>query len=142
MGLRARFKINMIAICSAMVLSFMALGFAGVALFYFFSSSFSPDAAALLTAAVYLLMAIIILIFATLFSSYDRRHGHTLRSKTPANPLEEALQESFDPVIRDWVKQHPGRSVTLTLLAGVVLGSSGEARELLKKCYDRQLNDK
>lgn len=141
MGLRARFKINTVAIGIACVFVLLALGFSGLALFYFLASYLSPDTAALLTAALYLLLAIIILIFARLFSIYDRRHSRLSYNNAKSNPLEEALQQSFDPAIRDWVKQHPGRGVTLTLLVGVVLGSSDDARELLKQYVDRHFND-
>lgn len=141
MGLRARFKVNTIAIGVAAVFFLLALGFAGLAMFYFFSSYFSLDLAALLTAAIYLLLALIVLIFAQLFSIYDRRRSQLSRNDNSISPLEESLQKPFDPAIRDWVKQHPGRSVTLTLLAGVVLGSSDDLRDALKKYYDRHLND-
>ncbi len=141
MGLRARFKVNTVAIGIAAVFSLLALGFGGLAAFYFFFSYFSPELAALLTAAIYLLLAIIVLIFAQLFSIYDRRRNRFSRTDGTRNPLEETLQKPFDPEIRNWVKQHPGRSVTLTLLAGVVLGSSDDVRDLLKKYCDRHFND-
>lgn len=141
MSLRYRLKIQSIAIAIALVFFLIALSFCAVALFYNFSQYFSVDVSALLTAAVYLILVLIALSFARLFSLLDRRQCGPLHRTKRHNPLEAALQDSLDPEIRDWVKQNPGRSLTLTLLAGMVLGSSNDARDLLKKYCERYFNE-
>lgn len=141
MSLRYRLKIQGIAIAIALVFFLIALSFSSVALFYNFSQYFSADVSALLTAAVYLILALLVLSFARLFSLLDRRRCRSLRRTKRHNPLEAALQDSLDPEIRNWVKKNPGRSITLTLLAGMVLGSSNDARDLLKKYCERYFNE-
>ena len=53
--------------------------------------------------------------------------------------VEAALQQSVDPAIRDWIVKHPSRSLTLTVLAGALIGSNADARKLVKQFLDRHL---
>lgn len=141
MSLRARLKVNSIAIVIAVLFALLALAFAGIALYQHLGQYFLPDVAALLTAAVFLLLAMLALLAAKLFTIQHKQK--TSLSSTSVqdtlNLLEAGLQQSIDPAIRDWIIKHPGRSLTLTVLAGTLIGSNAEARKLIKQFVDRHL---
>lgn len=141
MSLRSRIKINGIAIAIAVLFALLALGFAGIALYQHLGLYFLPDIAALLTAMVFLLLALLALLAAKLFAMQDKNKpvpaGDSLQNKLAM--VEAALQQSIDPTIRDWIVKHPGRSLTLTVLAGALIGSNADARKLVKQFVDRHL---
>lgn len=143
MSLLARIKVNSIAIVIAVLFAVLALVFAGIALYQHLGQYFLPDVAALLTAMVFLFLALLALLAAKLFAlqekSKPRVAKDSLHSKLAL--LEASLQQSVDPTIRQWIIDHPGRSMTLTILAGTLLGSNAESRKLIKQFVDRHLGN-
>ncbi len=142
MSLRSRIKINSIAIAIAVLFALFALGFAGIALYQHLGLYFLPDVAALLTAMVFLLLALLALLAAKLFALQDKNNPAAPAGDSLHNNLamvEAALQQTIDPAIRDWIVKHPGRSLTLTVLAGALIGSNADARKLVKQFVDRHL---
>lgn len=139
MSLRTRLKVNGIAIAIAVLFALLALGFAGVALYQHLNQYFMPDVAALLTAMVYLFLALLALITAKVFAMQDKQQPAISPGKAQQtlSALEAGLQQSVDPAIRDWIVKHPGRSLTLTVLAGTLIGSNADARKLIKQFVDR-----
>ena len=124
-----------------MLFALLALGFAGIALYQHLGLYFLPDVAALLTAMAFLLLALLALLAAKLLSLQDKNTpasaGDSLHNKLAM--VEAALQQTVDPAIRDWIVKHPGRSLTLTVLAGTLIGSNADARKLIKQFVDRHL---
>lgn len=143
MSLLSRIKVNSIAIAIAVLFALIALVFAGFALYQHLSYYFLPDVAALLTAMAFLVLALLALLAAKLFALKEK-------NKPVASPeplldklamLEAGLQQSVDPAIREWIVKHPGRSITMTVLAGTLIGSNAEARKLIKQFVDRHLGE-
>ena len=143
MSLLSRIKVNSIAIAIAVLFALIALVFAGIALYQHLGHYFLPDVAALLTAMAFLVLALLALLAAKLFALKEK-------SKPVASPeplldklamLEAGLQQSVDPAIRQWIVKHPGRSITMTVLAGTLIGSNAEARKLIKQFVDRHLGE-
>lgn len=143
MSLLSRIKVNSIAIAIAVLFALIALVFAGIALYQHLGYYFLPDVAALLTAMAFLVLALLALLAAKLFSMKEK--GKPVASREPLQDklamLEAGLQQSVDPAIREWIVKHPGRSITLTVLAGTLIGSNAEARKLIKQFVDRHLDE-
>ncbi|AFJ03184.1 Protein of unknown function (DUF1469) [Methylophaga frappieri] len=139
----AKLKVNGIAIAIAVVFSLMAVGFAGLALYYWLNVHFLPDVAALLTALIFVLLALMTLLIAKLVNRGDTVSTPSSSDwQTKLAAMEQGLQQHVDPRVSDWVKRHPGRSMTLCVLAGTLIGSNEEARRLIKNVVDDFLNSK
>ncbi len=142
MSLLSRIKVNSIAIAIAVLFALLALVFAGIALYQHLSLYFLPDIAALLTAAVFLVLAILALLSAKLFVMQEKSKPPVASSASlheKLTMLELSLQQSVEPEIRNWIIRHPGRSLTLTILAGTLIGSNADSRKLVKQFLDRHL---
>ncbi|MDT8310454.1 MAG: phage holin family protein [Methylophaga sp.] len=141
MSLLSRIKVNSIAIVIAVLFALLAIMFAGIALYQHLGLYFLPDIAALFTAAAFLVLALIALLAAKLNSRQKKNKplasSDSLQEKLTM--LELSLQQSVDPAIRNWIIKHPGRSLTLTVLAGTLIGSNADARKLVKQFLDRHL---
>lgn len=135
MSFYSRLVVKIAAIFLALVLCLLAMIFGSVALFYIFTLYFSSVQAALLTAAMLLFLAFIVLLFVSLFGM--RRQPYFYRLTRSNNPVEEIIQDAVTPALCDWVKRYPGRSMAMTLLAGMIVGSNKDSRYLFKKHFDR-----
>jgi len=143
MSLISRIKVNSIAIFIAVLFALISLVFAGVALYQHLGYYFLPDVAALLTAMAFLVLALTALLAAKLFALQEKNKPVARREPLldKLAMLEAGLQQSVDPAIREWIVKHPGRSITLTVLAGTLIGSNAEARNLIKQFVDRHLGE-
>lgn len=143
MSLLSRIKVNSIAIAVAVLFALLALVFTGIALYHHLGEYFLADIAALLTAATFLVLALLALLAAKLFALQEKNKpvigNDSLHSKLAM--LEAGLQQSVDPAIRQWIVNHPGRSLTLTVLAGTLIGSNADARKLVKQFVDRYIGN-
>ncbi len=143
MSLLSRIKVNSIAIAIAVLFALFSLVFAGIALYQYLGYHFLPDIAALLTAMAFLVLALSVLLAAKLFALQEK--NKPLASREPLLDklamFEAGLQQSVDPAIREWIVKHPGRSITLTVLAGTLIGSNAEARNLIKQFVNRHLGE-
>lgn len=141
MNLLSRIKVNSIVIVIAVLFALLAIVFAGIALYQHLGLYFLPDIAALLTAVAFLVLALLALLAAKLVSMQGKNKpqasSESLHEKLTM--LELSLQQSVDPAIRNWIIKHPGRSLTLTVLAGTLIGSNADARKLVKQFLDRHL---
>lgn len=136
MNWRLRIQLNTVAYAVALLLFICAIGFAGVGGYLTLTRVVTPTVAALLTAAGYILVALIAIGAVKAIIRYSDRRRKS-RRKHPADELEQALQDNFDPLIGDWIKRNPGRAVLVTLLAGVAAGYSDSVRGALKDLYKR-----
>lgn len=141
MSLLSRIKVNSIAIAIAVLFALLAIVFGGIALYQHLGLYFLPDIAALLTAIAFLVLSLLALLAARLVSMQQKNKpqasSDSLHEKLTM--LELSLQQSVDPAIRNWIIKHPGRSLTLTVLAGTLIGSNADARKLVKQFLDRHL---
>ncbi|HET8808514.1 MAG TPA: hypothetical protein VFM76_09050 [Methylophaga sp.] len=142
MSIFSRIKVNSIAVVIAVLFALLALVFAGIALYQHLSLYFLSDIAALLTAVAFLILALLALLTAKLFVMQEKNKPSLAGSDSLQEKLtllEFTLQQSVDPAIRDWIIRHPGRTLTLTVLAGTLIGSNADARKLVKQFLDRHL---
>jgi lysylphosphatidylglycerol synthetase-like protein (DUF2156 family) len=121
------------------LMSIFALGFMGYGIYLALTVHFSPEISALLTALVYLFFATLTLLVAKLLSQVYKQAPRRHQTQA-AEEFEILLEKLSDPELSEWIKKHPGKSVAATLMMGVVVGYSDEARSLFKtvcrKCMD------
>lgn len=129
MGWRSRVQINTVALTVATILGLFALGFAGFAIYQALLLHYPPSMAAALTAAGYAAAAVLVMLIAK-FAVYQTKKANDVSQPKVADmdDLENLLQTVISPAISKVVRQHPGKSVITTLLAGLVVGYNNETR--------------
>ncbi|MTI63053.1 phage holin family protein [Methylophaga sp.] len=140
MSWRSRLQLSTIAITLTMMIGFLALGFVGMAVFLVLAEHFPSSLAALITAGSYLALGLLVTGVAILIN----KPSHPASSRSAERPADEveALTQCLDnPALADFIKKHPGTSLVTTLVAGVVVGYSDEARALLKS-FSQSQSDK
>lgn len=142
MNWRSRIQLSTIAIIFTIMLGFLALGFAGVAAFTVLSLHFTAAVAALLTAAIYLFIALLITASVVWINKPQQTKS---KCKDPAETSLEEIEAMADrlahPALTALIKEHPGKSAIATLVAGVIVGYSEEARTMLKSFSQQQTDN-
>jgi type VI protein secretion system component VasK len=123
----------MIALVLTIMLVFLAFGFAGVAVFIGLSAYFTTAVAALLTMAAYLTVALVILaVAAWLNRSPRQKTAPAAESETSLNEIEAVINSLSHPALTSLIREHPGKTIATTVVAGIIVGYSKQARTVLK----------
>jgi len=140
MSWQFRLQLSTVALVVSVMLGFIALGFAGLAMFIALSEVYQASTAAVITAGIFIGVALLL----TFTISCINKVQKTKRKQVP-----EASQNDVDiindmlanPALVELIKQHPGKSMLATIAAGVVFGYSTEARDMLKT-FSKQYTEK
>lgn len=136
MGWRSRVKINTAALIIAFLLGMLSLGFAGVAVYFTLLNHYPAHIAALITASMHALAALLVLLVTRLVTARNRAAPASPPKKPQGiDDLENLLAALVSPELGKLIKQHPGKSVLITLLAGLAVGCNDETRSAAKKMY-------
>ncbi|WP_438969674.1 hypothetical protein [Methylophaga sp.] len=141
MSWRSRLQLSTVSIIMTLLLSFFALGFAGVAEFIALAAVFETSVAAVITALSYVILALLLLIVT---NSINREQKNKQSKKIPDSSQQEVdafLESLTNPALAQLIKQHPAKTMIATVAAGVVVGYSAEAREMLK-AFSQQCSEK
>lgn len=120
--------------------------FLGLAAYFAFRENLPPELAALVTAACGIVLIALILVIARIANG-SRRSSRPGSSRSNGNgngnyaelgeDFEDFLREHADPVLSDWVRNHPDRAAVTTLLLGIAAGYSDRFRHVLMDLYSR-----
>ncbi len=140
MSWRSRLQYSTIAVMLTLITGFLALVFVGVAVYLALAEHFPSSLAALITAGSYLALGLLVTGVAILINKPPRpASGNT--AERPSDEVEALSRCLENPALADYIKKHPGRSIATTLIAGVLVGYSDEARALLKSFSQSQSDD-
>lgn len=130
-----RMQSKTLAVVAAAVFALFGTGYVALGIYLLIGMYLVPYQAALLTALVFFLPVLCIWIF---FLRTPKSNTEP-KPTTPVATDEQAVLASLlgDPELEKWIKRHPIGSLALTTLAGVAVGYSSEARELLKSFSQR-----
>lgn len=131
MNWRSRLQYSTIAVILTLMIGFLALVFVGVAVYMSLAAHFPSHLAALITAGSYLGLGLLVTGVAILINKPPRPATSTAEDR-PSDEVEALTRCLENPALADYIKKHPGKSLATTLIAGVVVGYSDEARALLK----------
>jgi len=137
MSWRSRLQYSTIAVMLTLMIGFLALVFVGVAVFLVLAEHFPSSLAALITAGSYLALGLLVTGVAILINK-PPRPAPSNSTERPSDEVEALTQCLENPALADYIKKHPGKSLATTLIAGVVVGYSEEARALLKSLSQSQ----
>ncbi len=132
------------ALVTALVvpLALCVFAFLGLAGYFAFTEILPPKLAALVTAACGIVLIALILVIARIANA-SRDVSSRSGSRPDTEPidigkdLEEFLREHADPVLSDWVRNHPDRAALTTLALGIAAGYSDRFRQVLMDMYSR-----
>lgn len=132
------------ALVTALVvpLALCVFAFLGLAGYFAFSEILPPKLAALVTAACGIVLIALILVIARIANaSRDVSSRSGARSDSEdldlGEDLEQFLREHADPVLSEWVRNHPDRAALTTLALGIAAGYSDRFRHVLMDLYSR-----
>lgn len=118
-------------------LALCVFAFLGLAGYFAFRENLPPDLAALVTAACGIVLIALILIIARIANG-SRSSSKSDRERVDlGEDLEDFLREHADPVLSDWVRNHPDRAAVTTLVLGIAAGYSDRFRHVLIDLYSR-----
>ncbi len=140
MNWRSRLQYSTIAVVLTLMIGFLALVFVGVAVFLVLAEHYPSSLAALITAGSYLALGLLVTGLAILINKPPRPVPRKTIEQ-PADEVEALTQCLQNPALAEYIKKHPGKSLATTLIAGVVVGYSDEARALLKSFSQSQPDD-
>lgn len=113
------------------------IAFLALACYFSLLSMLSPALAALVTAAAGIVLVAFVLLIARISAPSS---GKSPR-KEPLDAGEEFenfLRKHADPVLTQWVREHPDKAALTTLLLGVAAGYSQAVRRVLLDTYLRR----
>lgn len=123
-------------------LALCVFAFLGLAGYFAFRVNLPPELAALVTAACGIVLIALILVIARIAdgsrssSRPDGERGDGERVDL-GEDIEAFLRERADPVLSDWVRNHPDRAAVATLVLGIAAGYSDRFRHVLIDLYSR-----
>lgn len=140
MSWQSRLQLSTVALVVSVMLGFIALGFAGLAMFIALSEVYQASVAAVITAGIFIGVALLL----TFTISCINKLQKTKRKQVPEtsqNDVDVITDMLANPALAELIKQHPGKSMLATIAAGVVFGYSAEARDMLKT-FSKQYTEK
>ncbi|NKI34439.1 hypothetical protein HFP89_04590 [Wenzhouxiangella sp. XN79A] len=135
--LKQRAETGVLATALVIPLALCVFAFLGVAGYFTFRESLPPNLAALVTAACGIVLIALVLIGAKLANRTRSTPPPSQSDFELGEELESYLREHADPVLSDWVRDHPDRAALVSLALGVAAGYSGRFRSVLMDMYAR-----
>ncbi|MFO7762695.1 MAG: hypothetical protein R6V61_03050 [Wenzhouxiangellaceae bacterium] len=136
--LKKRAETGVLVIALVVPLALCVFAFLGLAGYFAFRAILPPELAALVTAACGIVLIALVLLLARI-ANIDRGPSSRSRSKRVefGDDLEAFLRDHADPVLSDWVRNHPERAAVTTLVLGIAAGYSDRFRGVLMDMYSR-----
>ncbi|MFP4207306.1 MAG: hypothetical protein ACLFSC_01530 [Wenzhouxiangella sp.] len=113
------------------------IAFLALACYFSLLPVLSPALAALVTAAAGIVLIAFVLVIARL-SAAGAGASSPPHSTEPGEEFEAFLRQHADPVLTQWVRDHPDKAALTTLLLGVAAGYSQAVRRVLLDTYLRR----
>ncbi|MBS3744176.1 MAG: hypothetical protein KGY48_07510 [Wenzhouxiangellaceae bacterium] len=136
--LKKRAETGVLVIALVVPLALCVFAFLGLAGYFAFRVILPPGLAALVTAACGIVLIAIVLLIARIANARPRSSSRTSReSLDTGEDFENFLREHADPVLSDWVRNHPERAAVTTLVLGIAAGYSDRFRGVLMDMYSR-----
>ncbi|WP_376696242.1 hypothetical protein [Wenzhouxiangella sp. EGI_FJ10305] len=140
--LKKRIEAGALVTALVVPLALCVFAFLGLAAYFAFSEALPPKLAALVTAACGIVLIAVILVIARIANA---SRGASSRSASRSDredfdlgeDFEAFLREHADPVLSDWVRNHPDRAAIATLVLGIAAGYSDRFRQVLMDLYSR-----
>jgi hypothetical protein len=137
---RLKKKIETGAITALLVipLAVCVIAFLALACYFSLLAVLNPALAALVTAAAGIVLIAFVLLISRISAPRPPRKSRT----APADPGEEFesfLRDHADPVLTQWVRDHPDKAALTTLALGVAAGYSDAVRRVLLDSYLRRI---
>ncbi|RFF27277.1 MULTISPECIES: phage holin family protein [unclassified Wenzhouxiangella] len=140
--LKRRIETGALVTALIVPLALCVFAFLSLAGYFAFSETLPPKLAALVTAACGIVLIALILVIARIANA---GRGGSSRSTARSDredldlgeDFENFLREHADPVLSDWVRNHPDRAAIATLALGIAAGYSDRFRHVLMDLYSR-----
>lgn len=136
--LKKRAETGLLVTALVAPLSFCVFAFLGLAAYFAFREILAPELAALVTAACGIVLIALVLVVARI-ATINRSASHRVQNHRVefSEDLEAFLREHADPVLSDWIRNHPDRAAITTLALGIAAGYSDQFRHVLMDLYSR-----
>ncbi|MEE4638903.1 MAG: hypothetical protein V2J42_09215 [Wenzhouxiangella sp.] len=113
------------------------IAFLALACYFSLLSILSPALAAIVTAAAGIVLIAFVLLIARLSAPHSSKNPRK-ESLDAGEEFETFLRKHADPVLTQWVRDHPDKAALTTLLLGVAAGYSQAVRRVLLDTYLRR----
>ncbi|MBL37204.1 MAG: hypothetical protein CMP07_02225 [Xanthomonadales bacterium] len=136
--LKKRLETGVLVTALVVPLALCVFAFLGLACYFAFRDILPPELAALVTAACGIVLIALILVIARIANA-GRGSSPRHRGESPEfrEDFEDFLREHADPVLAEWVRNHPDRAAITTLVLGIAAGYSDQFRHVLMDMYSR-----
>lgn len=136
--LKRRLETGAVVALLVLPLALCVFAFLGLAGYFAFRENLPPELAALVTAACGIVLIALILVIARIANAGSRSSSRSDSKRVDiGEDFEELLREHADPVLSDWVRNHPDRAAVTTLALGIAAGYSNRFRRVLMDLYSR-----
>lgn len=136
--LKRRLETGALVALLVLPLALCVFAFLGLAGYFAFRENLPPELAALVTAACGIVLIALILVIARIANAGSRSSSRSDSKRVDiGEDFEELLREHADPVLSDWVRNHPDRAAVTTLALGIAAGYSNRFRRVLMDLYSR-----
>lgn len=136
--LKKRLETGVLVTALIVPLALCVFAFLGLACYFAFREILPPELAALVTAACGIVLIALTLVIARIANTGTRSSSRPDRERVDiGEDLEGLLREHADPVLSDWIRNHPDRAAVTTLALGIAAGYSDRFRSVLMDMYSR-----